>query len=56
MIRTSHGVGLRDMAARIGISASHLSRLENGERQATADLMNRICHALGHLPLDEVAS
>jgi predicted GIY-YIG superfamily endonuclease/DNA-binding XRE family transcriptional regulator len=54
MIRKHHGVGPGDMAGRVGISTDHLLRIEAGEKPVSADLMNRICHALGHLPLDEV--
>lgn len=50
MIRNSHGTSLRSLAASLGISASHLSRIESGERPATPDLMNRICAALATLP------
>jgi DNA-binding Xre family transcriptional regulator len=53
MIRNTHGVGLRQVAKMVGISASHLSRVESGERPATPDLMNRICDALATLPVPE---
>lgn len=50
MMREAHGVGVRDLAAMVGISPSHLSRVETGERAATPDLMNRICDAIADLP------
>jgi transcriptional regulator with XRE-family HTH domain len=58
MIRNTHGTSLRTVAAMVGISASHLSRVESGERPATPDLMNRICEALATLPepADKAAS
>lgn len=50
MMRNTHGVGLRALAEMVGISASHLSRVESGERQVSQSLVNRICDALAKLP------
>jgi transcriptional regulator with XRE-family HTH domain len=50
MMRNTHGVGLRQLAALVGISASHLSRVESGERPASPSLVNRICDAIAELP------
>jgi transcriptional regulator with XRE-family HTH domain len=50
MMRETHRVSLRDLAATVGISASHLSRVESGERPATADLTERLCAAIAGLP------
>lgn len=57
MMRQSHRVGLRSMATIVGISPSHLSRIESGERPATEELTARICAALATLPAptDDVA-
>lgn len=56
MMRKTHGVNLRDLAALVGISASHLSRVESGERPASQGLVDRICDALATLPPKEEAS
>lgn len=50
MMRQAHKVNLREMAERVGISASHLSRVESGERPASADLTARICDEIAKLP------
>lgn len=55
MMRKAHGVNLRDMAERVGISASHLSRVESGERPASPGLTDRICDEIAKLPAPEVA-
>ena len=49
MMREAHGVSLRKMAARVGVSPSHLSRVESGERAAGADLTDRICTVVAEL-------
>jgi DNA-binding Xre family transcriptional regulator len=53
MIRKTHRASLREVGALVGISASHLSRVESGERPATPDLLARICDALATLPAPE---
>lgn len=50
MMREAHHVGLREMAGLVGISPSHLSRIESGERAAGADLTDRICQVIARLP------
>jgi transcriptional regulator with XRE-family HTH domain len=50
MMREAHQVGLRELAGLVGISPSHLSRVESGERAASPDLMDRICTAVAELP------
>lgn len=50
MMRELHQVSLRSLAADIGISPGHLSRVESGERPATAELTERICAAIADLP------
>jgi transcriptional regulator with XRE-family HTH domain len=56
MMREAHGVGLREMAGLVGISPSHLSRVESGERAAGASLTDRICKVVVELPAPERAS
>lgn len=55
MMREHHRVSLRDLAGMVGVSASHLSRVESGERPATADLTERLCTAIASLPVRESA-
>lgn len=50
MMREAHRVGLREMAAKVGVSPSHLSRVESGERAAGADLTHRLCSVIAELP------
>lgn len=50
MMREAHGVTLRTMAARVGVSPSHLSRIESGERAAGAELTVRLCEEIAALP------
>lgn len=50
MMREAHHVGLREMARTVGISPSHLSRVESGERAAGPDLMDRLCDVIAQLP------
>jgi transcriptional regulator with XRE-family HTH domain len=51
MMREAHGVKLRELASMVGISPSHLSRVESGERAAGPDLTDRICDVIATLPL-----
>jgi len=50
MMREAHGVKLRELAELVGISPSHLSRVESGERAAGPDLTDRICSVIADLP------
>jgi transcriptional regulator with XRE-family HTH domain len=50
MMRQAHRVGLREMAGLVGISPSHLSRVEKGERAAGPELTDRICQVIAELP------
>lgn len=50
MMRKAHGASLRDIAAAAGVSPSHLSRVESGERPATGDLTARLCDVIANLP------
>lgn len=56
MMREAHDVGLRELAGLVGISPSHLSRVESGERGAGAELTDRICRVIAELPAPERAS
>lgn len=53
MMREAHEVGLREMAEKVSISPSHLSRVESGERAAGAELTERICDVIAQLPTPE---
>ncbi|MGA2836029.1 MAG: helix-turn-helix transcriptional regulator [Acidimicrobiales bacterium] len=64
-IREERGESLRSAARNIGVDASHLARVESGEKQLSAALGTRISHyyeidpdgvylAAGHLPPDIV--
>lgn len=44
--RVGAGVKLIDVAARIGVSPGHLSRIESGERRADSELISRIREAI----------
>lgn len=44
--RVGAGVKLIDVAARVGISPGHLSRIEGGERKADSALIARIRDAI----------
>lgn len=52
MMREAHHVGLRELAALVGVSPSHLSRVERGERSAGDSLTARICDAIATLPAE----
>jgi transcriptional regulator with XRE-family HTH domain len=49
-LRTSQKRSLRMTAADLGLAASHLSRLERGERSCTAELGQRIADYYGVSP------
>lgn len=44
--RTRRQLSGRDLAAKAGISKSHVSNLENGRTQASADVLARLAAAL----------
>ncbi|MEO5840111.1 MAG: XRE family transcriptional regulator [Acidimicrobiales bacterium] len=52
-VRTKRGVTLAQLAAETGISKSTLSRLENGERKPSLELLLPIAHA-HRVPLDDL--
>ena len=53
MMREAHNVKLTALAEMVGISPSHLSRVESGERAAGPDLTDRICSVIAELPAPE---
>lgn len=46
-LRRARGLSLDDVAARVGISPSFLSRLENGQRELTLATMTALAQAVG---------
>lgn len=56
MMRQAHRLGVRELAGMVGISASHLSRVESGERAASEELTDRICDVIAQLPAPEVSA
>src|SRR5215475_12480902 len=44
--RQAHGLTQRDLAARIGVKASHVAYLETGQRKPSLGLINRIADTL----------
>lgn len=53
MMREAHGVGVRELAAMVAISPSHLSRVEAGDRNMSLDTIERICDVIAQLPAPE---
>ena len=51
--RVARGTALRDIAAGAGISAGHLSDIENGNSHASLPVLLRLCRAL-HLPIADL--
>lgn len=50
MLRVSRGLTLKDLEARGGISATHVSEIERGKASPTIGALGRIAHALGMRP------
>ena len=46
-IRRAKGLSVRDLAQQADIDAANLSRIEQGDYNASVDIINRICSALG---------
>ena len=46
-IRHAKGLSVRDLAQQADIDAANLSRIEQGDYNASVDIINRICDALG---------
>ena len=53
--RTSQGRTLRDVARHARVSLGYLSEVERGQKEASSELLNAICTALG-LTLSSVIS
>ena len=53
--RTSQNRTLRDVAREARVSLGYLSEVERGQKEASSELLNAICQALG-LPLSSVIS
>ena len=45
--RHSKGLSVRDLAQQAAIDAANLCRIEQGDYNASVDIINRICSALG---------
>ena len=45
--RTSQGRTLRDVARAARVSLGYLSEVERGQKEASSELLNAICEALG---------
>ncbi len=45
--RLAKGLNLRELAAESGVSASHLGRIERGERSPSIDILKKIAKPLG---------
>ena len=46
-IRRAKGLSVRDLAQQAAIDAANLCRIEQGDYNASVDIINRICDALG---------
>ena len=46
-VRIAQGYSVREAARRAGITPSHLSRVERGERQLSVDALGRLAKVLG---------
>lgn len=45
--RERQGLSLRDLAARCGITHSHIARIESGKYNVTLDILSKVAAALG---------
>lgn len=50
MMRQTHRVSLRGLAALADVSPAHLSRVETGKRGASPDVMQRLYATIASLP------
>lgn len=46
-LRISKGLSARELAQQIGITHSHVVRIENGKYAISIDTLNKFCQALG---------
>ena len=54
-LRTQHGLTLRDMAEKTGLSTGFLSKVERGFSQPSIDNLHKICYVL-HIAIDDLAA
>lgn len=52
-LRTSENLTLREVSGRAQVSLGYLSEIERGQKEASSELLNAICGALG-VPLSNV--
>lgn len=52
-LRTSESLTLREVSGRAQVSLGYLSEIERGQKEASSELLNAICGALG-VPLSSV--
>jgi transcriptional regulator with XRE-family HTH domain len=52
-LRTSESLTLREVSGRAQVSLGYLSEIERGQKEASSELLNAICGALG-VPLSGV--
>jgi transcriptional regulator with XRE-family HTH domain len=52
-LRTSENLTLREVSGRAQVSLGYLSEIERGQKEASSELLNAICGALG-VPLSSV--
>lgn len=55
MLRQAHNISLRETAKLAGTSASHLSRVESGQRAASTELTTRLVNVIADLPTKDAA-
>lgn len=54
--RVANGLKLADLTAKVGVSASHLSEIENGNNTPSLDLAARLSKATGYeVTVQEIA-
>lgn len=49
-IRQEKGLTLKEIEARVGVSATHISEIERGKTSPTIQALEKIAHAMGVLP------
>ncbi|UAJ80715.1 helix-turn-helix transcriptional regulator [Leifsonia sp. ZF2019] len=54
VLRQTLGISARDLAVRVGIDPSFLSRLEHGARQPSAPVLRRLATGLG-VPIEAIS-
>ena len=52
-LRTTSSLTLREVSGRAQVSLGYLSEIERGQKEASSELLNAICRALG-VPLSDV--